>query len=75
MTHAPRVQRGKIVTYLEPDVFATVPFALGVLAGTSVIDPETGRLWVSVLRPDRTTLVLDAANIVQASPSPDIDMD
>jgi len=56
---------GAIVTYLDPDVFAPAAFARGVYLGADIIDPETERLWVSVLRPDRTVLVLDAANIVR----------
>lgn len=62
-------QRGAIVTYLNPDVLAPEAFLTGVVTGAHVVDPETGRAWVSVLLPDRTTFVLDAANIVEVQPS------
>jgi hypothetical protein len=75
MAHTSCPRRGAIVTFLNPDVLAPAAFVRGVITGTSVVDPETGRLWVSVQRPDRTTLVLDAANITQVLPSHDTDVD
>ncbi|MEU4742929.1 hypothetical protein AB0G02_21025 [Actinosynnema sp. NPDC023658] len=64
--------RGAVVTYLDPDVFAPAAFALGRVTGPQVLDPLTGRRWVSVLRPDRTTLVLDTANVVEIVPARDV---
>ncbi|MFT7840236.1 hypothetical protein Q5530_29185 [Saccharothrix sp. BKS2] len=69
MAHPSLPQRGSIVTYLNPDVFAPEAFLTGVVTGTPLVDPETDRAWVSVLLPGRTTFVLDAANIVEVRPS------
>jgi hypothetical protein len=64
--------RGAVVTYLDPDVFAPAAFARGLVTGPQVVDPLTRRAWVPVLRPDRTTLVLDTANIVEVVPGYDV---
>ncbi|WP_433260077.1 hypothetical protein ACQPZF_22985 [Actinosynnema sp. CS-041913] len=71
MTYTPRPDRGAIVTYLNPNVFDPDVFPYGVITGPHVVDPETDRTWVPVLRPDRTMVVLDAANIVEVRPSHD----
>lgn len=68
-THCP--DPGAIVTYLNPDVSDPVAFVLGVVSGAHVVDPQTKRTWVPVLRPDCSTFVLDAANIVEVLPSDD----
>ncbi|GGP75339.1 hypothetical protein [Saccharothrix coeruleofusca] len=65
MAPTPRPARGAIVTYLNPDVLDPAPFLRGVISGTPVVDPETARHWVPVRRPDRSVVVLDAANIVE----------
>jgi hypothetical protein len=72
MNRTDLLDRGAVVTYLDPDVFAAAAFARGLVTGPQVFDPLTGRAWVPVLRPDRTTLVLDTANIVEVAPAPDV---
>ncbi|MGM1057982.1 hypothetical protein [Saccharothrix sp. Mg75] len=68
MAHAHLLDRGAVVTYLDPDVFAPSAFGRGVVVGPVLVDPFTERAWVPVLRPDRTTLVLDIANIIEVVP-------
>ena len=69
MAHPSLPQRGSIVTYLNPDVLAPEAFLTAVVTGAHLVDPETDRAWVTVMLPDRTTFVLDAANIVEVQPS------
>ncbi|GAA1284335.1 hypothetical protein [Saccharothrix xinjiangensis] len=69
MAHPSLPQPGSIVTYLNPDVLAPETFLTGVVLGAHVVDPETDRSWLSLLLPDRSTFVLDAANIVEVQPS------
>ncbi|MBB5953748.1 hypothetical protein FHS29_000318 [Saccharothrix tamanrassetensis] len=71
MTHPSQPRRGAIVTYLNPNVLDPVVFAHGLITGPHVVDPETHRNWVPVLRPDHSTVVLDTANIVEVLPSRD----
>ncbi|MCE6996274.1 hypothetical protein LZG04_15930 [Saccharothrix sp. S26] len=64
MAPTPCPARGAIVTYLNPDVMHPTVYVRGIVTGPHVVDPQTGHEWVPVMRPDRTTSVLDTANIV-----------
>jgi hypothetical protein len=64
MATKPCPGRGAVVTYLNPDVMHPSVYVRGVVIGAHVVDPETSRAWVPVLRSDRTISVLDTANIV-----------
>ncbi|MEU4805649.1 hypothetical protein [Actinosynnema sp. NPDC023587] len=68
MTGKPSPTPGAVVTYLNPDVHDPTTFVHGVIIGESVIDPETCRAWVPVLRPGRALSILDTANIVEVQP-------
>ncbi|MEU4445230.1 hypothetical protein AB0K14_23375 [Actinosynnema sp. NPDC050801] len=65
MAHIHLLDRGAVVTFLDPDVSAPSAFGRGVVVGPVLVDPFTERAWVPVLRPDRSTLVLAIANIVE----------
>ena len=69
MAHAHLLDRGAVVTYLDPDVFAPSAFSRGIVVGPVLVDPFTERAWVPTLRSGRTTLVLDIANIVEVAPA------
>ncbi|MFL6119307.1 hypothetical protein [Actinophytocola sp.] len=71
MAHTSRFDRGAIVTHLNPNAVEPTVFLRSVVTVAHVVDPDTGRVWVAVLRPDRTLFVLDAANIIDAVPSDD----
>jgi hypothetical protein len=68
MARTPCPEHGMVVVYLNPDVLSPAAFLRAVVIGPSVVDPETGREWVPVLRPDRAVAVLDAATIARVLP-------
>ena len=68
MAHTHLLDRGAVVTFLDPDVSAPSAFGRGVVVGPVLVDPFTERAWVPVLRPDRSTLVLAITNIVEVGP-------
>ncbi|WP_447002230.1 hypothetical protein ACRAKI_21100 [Saccharothrix isguenensis] len=65
MAHEHLLDHGAVITFLDPDVSAPSAFGRGIVVGPVLVDPFTERAWVPVLRPDRSTLVLNIANIVE----------
>jgi hypothetical protein len=64
--------RGAIVTYL--DTRATgAPFSRGVSCGLGIVDPMTDDVWISVLRPDGGSTLVDSALIMEVGSTPAAD--
>ncbi|MGW4213534.1 hypothetical protein ACWEIJ_36500 [Lentzea sp. NPDC004789] len=68
MPSTPCPDRGSVVTYLNPDALHPAAVLSGVVLGAHVTDPETSHLWVPVMLPDSTVLVLDTVHIMQVEP-------
>ena len=61
--------RGAIVTYLDTDTQGG-PFSRGVSCGLAILDPMTNEPWISVLRPDGGSTIVDAALIMEVGRTP-----
>jgi hypothetical protein len=63
-------ERGAIVTYLDPQVRQAAPWQRGVACGTAICDPRTNEMWIPVLRPDRSSTLVDPALVAEVAPAP-----
>lgn len=65
MPASPSPGLGRVITYFNPDALHPDAYVRGVVSGSHVVDPETGRSWVPVLLPNGSTTVLDTVNILR----------
>jgi len=56
--------RGAIITYLDTGTRNT-PISCGVSCGVAIMDPMTDEPWISVLRPNGGSTIVDAALIIE----------
>jgi len=61
--------RGVIVTYLDTDTHGD-PVSRGVSCGLAILDPLTNEPWISVLRPDGRSTLVDPTMILEVGRTP-----
>jgi hypothetical protein len=64
MTDTPRDEAGTVVTYLDTSESEHGEFRTGVVTGAGVSDPDTGAIWVPIVRPDAELTLVDPALIM-----------
>ncbi|MFD4638152.1 hypothetical protein ACFWN2_12600 [Lentzea sp. NPDC058436] len=69
MPTSPSPSPGCVVTYLNTGALHPATYVHGVVNGTHVVDPETGRSWMPVLLADRSITVVDTAYILRVRPA------
>lgn len=64
MSDPPHADRGNIITYLDDTDPESSEFRRAVVTGSGIADPETGIVWVSIVRPDCELTMIDPGMIV-----------
>lgn len=64
MSDTPRGDAGTVVTYLDTSEGERGKFRTGVVAGAGVSDPDTGAIWVPIVRPDAELTLVDPTLIM-----------